>query len=98
MVGKYDKDDLKANLKDDFLENELAFSDGRKNDDAVDMCIICHCLGYDVDDLVDEMANKFDWTRRRYVEAMEHIERVKPYCDKWGDPGTMDAMVYCINY
>ena len=92
------KEELEKILKDDFTECKDAFKDGHKNDDAVDMSIICHCLGLDVKKLVDKMSYDFDWTVARYEEAMEHIERVQPYLDRWGESGTMDAMVYCINY
>ena len=94
----YTKEDLEKILEECFRGNDKAFQDGRKNDDAVDMSIICHCLGYCVYDIIDVMADSHGWTKRRYDETMEHINRVQPYLNSWGEPGTMDAMVYCINY
>lgn len=96
----YEVEDLKKFLEEDFLCNEDAFKDRHKNDDAVDLSIICHCLGeaYDIVSIVDVMADRFHWNKYRYDEAMEHIERVRPYLNRWGKSGTMDAMVYCINH
>ena len=94
----YTREDLIKIIKKDFSENKYAFDTGRRNDDAVDLSIICHCAGVDVNDVIDAMSVEHEWTKKRYDLTMEHIERVQPYLDSWGKSRTMDAMVYCINY
>ena len=109
----YIKEDLEKILKKDFMDSKDAFVHGRVNDDAVDFSIICHCLGLDPADEVKKLADsrgpnwkaRWDFIKKEWVVCphhldciMEHMQRVQPYLDKWGEPGTMDAMVYCINY
>ena len=91
-------DELKVILQKDFVEDERLFEHGRCNDDAVDMSIICWCLGEDIDELIDKIAIDNKWTPEKYKNALGHLERVEPYLPKWGEYGKMDAMVYCINY
>lgn len=97
-MAEYTREDLIKIIQKDFSENPYAFDTGRRNDDAVDLCIICHCAGIDVRDVIDSMSTEHDWTKVRYDLTMEHIERVEPYLESWGTPGTMEAMVYAINY
>lgn len=109
----YTKEDLEKILKEDFMEYDKAFVHGRLNDDAVDFSIVCHCLGLDpiaeVKKLVDsrgpEWKTVWDYLMKEdrvclnHLDCiMEHMHRVQPYLDRWGEPGTMDAMVYCIGY
>jgi hypothetical protein len=83
-----------------FEENDEIFDDGRRNDDAVDFCCMCWCLGMTVNEIRGEFlalpAIKNHPTRE--ILALDHIERVVPYLDSWGKRGTMDAMQYSINY
>lgn len=94
----YTNDDLSKILKKDFFEDPKAFHAGRRNDDAVDFSIICHCLGVDPREEFDKLCVEHDFKKVDYDLAVDHMERVEPYLDRWGEEGTMDAMVYCINY
>jgi hypothetical protein len=87
------------NIYDGMLKDMNMFTSGRRNDDAVDFSIVCWCLDYDPMEKFDELAIEhgfFDDTQ--YDIAKEHMERVQPYLEDWGERGTMDAMKYCINY
>lgn len=93
-----ERKDLEHIIEKDFFENTKAFDDGRRNDDAVDFSIICHCLGVDPMDKFRELARHQEWTATRLLLTQEHMERVEPYLDKWGEEGTMEAMAYAIDY
>lgn len=97
-MAEYTLEDLGKILKKDFFENRYAFTRGRRNDDAVDFSIICHCIGVDPMEQFDDLCAEHKIEGVDYDLAMEHMERVQPYLDKWGEEGTMDAMVYCIDY
>lgn len=67
---------------------------GRRNDDAVDVCICCRILGKDPVDwfnaLYREDRDRFNDTQR--MKALQHISRVEPYADRWvTDMGETEA-------
>lgn len=97
-MADYTKEDLEKILQKDFHENRLAFTSGRRNDDAVDFSIICHCLGKDPMQEFRKLCIEHKLLESTRSLAEEHMERVQPYLSKWGEPGTMQAMVYCIDY
>ena len=94
----YTKEELEGILENDFICNPNVFKPGRRNDDAVDMSIICWCLGKNPIDVFDEISRKNDWSVNQYDEAREHMDRIAPYLVKWGTKGTTEAMDYSIDY
>lgn len=97
----YDKRVLTSFLYGDYyMDPNHAFGRGRCNDDAVDFCIICHCLGKDPEaefsKLLELWGSEYhvakDSTFRELAE--EHIARVVPYLERWGEAGTMEATAY----
>jgi len=93
-----DKDKLLYWLNTDFFGDDRCFKVGRRNDDAVDFCIISWCLGYNPVDKFNELAAQHKWDESQYDVAREHIDRIVPYLSKWGTKGTIEAMDYAINY
>lgn len=95
----YDKPQLRTILDSDFVMNPDAFKPGRRNDDAVDLSIICWCLNlepYTV--LLAIEKEQGGWSINDWRGIEEHMNRVKPYLDGWGTRGTMEAMAKAINY
>lgn len=91
---------LAKEIFDDYAEDEGAFEAGRRNDDAVDLCIALHVLGErDVIGTIKDamMAGGADQEDR--ILAMDAVRRVAPYLDGWGPKGNEGmATHYCINY
>lgn len=94
----YNPADLKTILDSDYLLNPDVFKSGRRNDDAVDMCCIAWCLDMDPQDVLLDIKQRRNWTSHDYDAAKEHVDRVMKYLPNWGKRGTMEAMVYAINY
>jgi hypothetical protein len=98
-MADYTKDQLMKILQDNFFEDPNVFKPGRRNDDAVDMCIIAHCLMLDPESVfADVVAAHESWSSYQIKAAEDHVDRVIPYLDGWGKEGTMEAMRFCINY
>lgn len=105
-MPEWTREDLEKILKKDFYDDIHVFEEGRRNGDAVDFSIICWCLGLYPEDEYEYLFLKQERKYARnpgllsvdYIEGSAHMDRVRPYLDKWGKKGTMDAMVYCINY
>lgn len=95
---QYTKQELEEILQNDFFANPKVFTSGRRNDDAVDFSIICWCLGLDPFFEFGRLSVIRDWSSNQIDVNREHIERVYPYLYKWGAKGTMEAMVYSIDY
>lgn len=95
----YDKPQLRTILDSDFVMNPNAFKPGCRNDDAVDLSIICWCLNlepYTV--LLAIEKEQGGWSAIDRCGIEEHMDRVEPYLEKWGTRGTMEAMAKAINY
>lgn len=60
---------------------------GRRNDDAVDLCIAVHVLGYDAEEWIPEMLANHRIDPFDYTEFLGHVERVTEYLDSWGPVG-----------
>ena len=97
-MSKYTAGDLIVILERDFLRNPDAFSDGRRNDDAVDLCCICRALRKDPYSELDCISANHKWSADRYNKALEHVDRVAPYSRSWSNPGNLDVMSHAINY
>ena len=98
-MAYYTKDDLVEIIERDFIDNEKCFAPGRRNDDAVDLSIICWCLDRSIPDTVLEIeAKQGGWTEAQRRAVQEHLDRVFDYLPSWGDHGTMEAMAYSIDY
>ena len=95
----YDKSQLRTILDSDFVMNPIAFKSGRRNDDAVDLSIICWCLGINpYATLIAIEKEQGGWSIDDRHSINEHMNRVKPYLERWGTRGTMEAMAKAINY
>lgn len=97
-MTQYNRADLKTILDSDFILNPNVFKPGRRNDDAVDMCCIAWCLDMDPQDVLSDIDDSHEWSINDYNTAKEHVDRVMKYLPNWGKRGTMEAMVYAINY
>lgn len=94
----YNRADLKTILDSDFILNPDVFKPGRRNDDAVDMCCIAWCLDMDPYYVLNIIKLRRAWSYAQENAAKEHVDRVMEYVPNWGKRGTMEAMVYAINY
>ena len=94
----YTKEELEKILDEQFINNPKAFEPGRRNDDTVDCMIIAHCCGIDPVGVVAACEQQNAWSDEKHKAVMEHVQRVQPYLEGWGTFGTMEAMVYTINY
>jgi len=88
-------------MLDKLLDDRALGSDGRRNDDAVNLCIALHVLG---------VSTPFRWCQHviKYHKVMvssiskwmafaEHIIRVEKYLDSWGPADNMGrAMMFVI--
>lgn len=60
-------------------EDPLMFTAGRRNNDAVNLCIVCNILFADPFEVAMMITKDAD----DYKHALDHIERVKPYVEDW---------------
>ena len=81
------------------LREEDLFEAGRRNDDAVDLCIALHVLGYDAEDAIEALLlDEGRLDRYDMIEAMDHVLRVSEYLEKWGpDNDRGAALSKCLN-
>lgn len=79
----------------------LFMKPGRRNDDAVDLCIALRVLGHPdplswFQEFVKENDGRFSYSD--LARGEEHIERIAPYAESWGPIGNEgEALDYCIN-
>ena len=88
------------------LSDKLFATPGRRNNDAVNICILLYSYGFsDSDDPTEEfgiyrvverlLVEDFKMNRTQVEAFMEHVERVLPYLKDWYDSGHItDYMVY----
>ena len=80
-------------ILDELVADEMFMWSGRRNDDAVDVCICCRVLGIDPVDWFNALyrkdADRFSNEQR--LRALEHIERIEPYAEGWGPEGNEGA-------
>ena len=88
------------NLLEGLIANPMFMRAGRRNDDAVNLCICTHVLGYgDADkwflDFIDENHGRF--TPDEIYKALDHIKRVMPYLEAWGpNDNEGEALAYAL--
>ena len=71
---------------------------GRRNHDAVNLCIAVHVLGYDERELIDQLEDKVYLSDADEYLFDEHVDRVLDYVDSWGPKDNMGkAIGYAIN-
>ena len=98
MACEYTRDELLEQLNENFFDNPNCFYKGKRNDDAVDFCIITWCLGLNPIDEFNKLVVRHGWSIMQAGFARNHVCRVVPYLNKWGAKNTMEAMAYAINY
>lgn len=91
-------EDIEDIVTRDFINNPKAFQPGHRNDDTVDFMILCHCGGIDPWSTMRNIAQANRWSVSQATAVADHMKRVEPYLEEWGDHGTMEAMAYAINY
>lgn len=91
---------LAKSIFDDYAGDDGAFEAGRRNDDAVDLCIALHVLGErDVIGTIKDAMRDGGADQEDRILAMDHVRRVAPYLDGWGPEGSeYRALLYTINY
>lgn len=83
----------------DLLADPMFASDGRRNNDAVNACIVLHVLGYDAKDAMEHLMAEWTDNEFRIKWFMEHVERVYPYLESWGRSSTgheYEALEYLV--
>ena len=71
---------------------------GQRNDNAVNLCIAAHVLGYDEKELIDQLEDKVYLSDVDVYYFDEHVDRVLDYVDSWGPKDNMGkAINYAIN-
>lgn len=98
MAHLYTRDELRKYLDEDFFNDPNCFWAGRRNNCAVDFCIMSWCLGLNPVDEFNKLVEEHPWDDKKVAACREHIDRVVPYLKKWGTKGTMEAMAFAINY
>lgn len=96
-----------AAIWQNMLNEENLFGDGRRNDDAVNFCVVCKVLGKDVNEAYREMQchhweNELDRSKNKinldFLVGREHIDRVCNYLDYWCPTGDEErGFDYTIN-
>lgn len=71
----------------DLVGDPNFMSAGRRNDDAVNLCIALHIIGHDPLDWFERYAQSIGMEIGLMLKALEHIARVVPYLSKWGPKG-----------
>ena len=96
-IGGYDMLELRM-LITDVLGNKLFATPGRRNNDAVNICIALYALGFSDDVLAEDSIEKWiedHLVNCRHMQAgqitafMDHVERVIPYVKGWCDSGKL---------
>lgn len=94
-IGGYDLLDVRK-LIFDVLGNKLFATPGRRNNDAVNICIALYALGFSDDVLAEDSIEKWiedHLTNQRHMQVgqihafMDHVDRVIPYVKGWCDSG-----------
>lgn len=83
-----------------WMDKELG-GPGRRNRDAVNMCICLHVLGcLDVCSWLEHAYDKRTWpSLYSYNEFENHVQRVSEYLCKWGPDNNMGrALAFLIDY
>ena len=93
-LSEDDKQDA-VGLVLDVLNHDHFMESGYRNDQAVNLCIGLHVLGFDV----EEWLNRFFLGKEGDEDVdmfLDHCHRVIPYLEGWGERGTMQSFIYRI--
>lgn len=75
----------------EMLNNILSYPlmgvSGRRNDDAVNLCIVARVLGIPFDSLWGIIERIHCITLSNILQLREHFDRVIPYAESWGPDG-----------
>lgn len=83
------------------LEDNDLFGDGRRNDDAVNLCCVCKVLGKDpMSGYLEQQSHHYDHDVTRgkakvdldFLSGREHMDRVMLYCDGWYEAAGNDII------
>lgn len=100
-IGGYDMCDVRI-LINDVLGNKMFATPGRRNNDAVNICIVLYALGFSDDVLAEDSIEKWiedHLINQRHMQAgqisafMDHVDRVIPYVKGWCDSGHLMSYV-----
>lgn len=100
MVSKEDINEA-TELYEKLVNDERFMWPGRRNDDAVNLCICCRVLQLgDADRWFLNYAenHRGQFTPKEIFKILEHIKRVMPYAEDWGPIGNEgDALRYTLH-
>lgn len=88
-------------LKNILTQGKSFANDGHRNNDAVNLCIALHVLGYDPEEWISNFTNdgiiKPLFYECDLIKFMEHVERVCGYIHQWGPAGNeQQALKYAL--
>lgn len=90
-----DGQDYAAKTLITMLTDSKMFEKGRRNDDAVDLCIACEVLNLDSESIAKMICENIYFNKNYYdLFVREHIDRVLGYVDSW----MHDPYCYMITY
>lgn len=92
MATQKDMEKAQAIL-DKLVADERFMWSGRRNDDAVDVCICCRVLNLDPVDWFNALYRKDPdrFSSEQRMKALKHIARIEPYAESWGPTGNEGA-------
>ena len=85
-VTQVDKE-IALEMLNNLLSYPLMGVSGRRNDDAVNLCIAARVLGIPFDSLWGIIEEKHCITLSNILQLREHFDRIIPYAESWGPDG-----------
>ena len=92
-----DYEQLCKDALDKMMETEDFMGPGRRNDDTVNLLIICKLLGFvDPDDIIEKMYNDGKLYLEDWNAYKDHARRITPYLEDWCASTPEQALWYCF--
>ena len=101
MFGAKDDYEEAMDIANSLINDPNFMKAGQRNDNAVNLCIVCRVLGWDEPDkwflkFAEQHRNQF--TPDEIYKALDHIKRVMPYAEAWGPEGNEgEALKYTLH-
>lgn len=82
------KYEVRCNLEQ-LVEDQYFMSKGQRNNDAVDLCIMCHVLHEDPLEYAKLRCNRIKKNPdgATYIDLRNRVKKITPYLEKWGEVG-----------
>lgn len=79
--------EIAVEMLNNLLSYPLMGVSGRRNDDAVNLCIAARVLGIPFDTIWSIIEEKHCITLSNILHFEEHFDRIVPYAESWGPEG-----------